>query len=94
MSRHDSVYGELLISGRGVRNRLLAAYDQMHDAPVVSHGDVVAFGAHGAYMGESRQPTAFLASNEAATNAVGCRSTRHRGRYQSACAVGVLIQAL
>ena len=43
LSRHNSVYGELLISDRGVRNRLLPAYDRMHDVPVVSHEDVVAF---------------------------------------------------
>jgi hypothetical protein len=35
-----------------------------------------------------------LANAERATNPVECRSNRPRGRYQSAFAVGVLIQAL
>src|SRR5260370_33729466 len=44
VSGRDFVYGELLIGDRGGRRPLLAAYEQMHQAPVVPHGDVVAFG--------------------------------------------------
>lgn len=40
---HDFVYGELLIGDRGGRTHLLADYEQMHQAAVVPHGDVVAF---------------------------------------------------
>jgi predicted nucleic acid-binding protein len=40
---HDFVYGELLIGDAGGRKRLLADYEKMHQAPVVPHGDVVAF---------------------------------------------------
>jgi predicted nucleic acid-binding protein len=43
VSGHDFVYGELLIGDKGGRRQLLAAYEQMHQAPVVPHGDVVAF---------------------------------------------------
>jgi predicted nucleic acid-binding protein len=43
VSGHDFVYGELLIGDRGGRKQLLAAYEHMHQAPVVAHGDVVAF---------------------------------------------------
>ena len=43
VSGHDFVYGELLIGDVGSRTRLLADYEQMHQAPVVPHGDVVAF---------------------------------------------------
>ena len=43
MSGHDFVYGELLIGDKGGRNELLADYEQIHQAPVVPHGDVVAF---------------------------------------------------
>jgi len=43
VSGHDFVYGELLIGDRGERKHLLADYTQMHQAPVVPHGDVVAF---------------------------------------------------
>ena len=43
VSGHDFVYGELLVGGKGGRRQLLAEYAQMHQAPVVSHGDVVAF---------------------------------------------------
>jgi predicted nucleic acid-binding protein len=42
-SGHDFVYGELLIGDRGERKQLLANYEHMHRAPVVPHGDVVAF---------------------------------------------------
>ena len=38
------MYGELLIGDKaGRRKQLLADYEQMHQAPVVSHRDVVEF---------------------------------------------------
>jgi len=40
---HELVYGELLIGDRGGRRKLLAAYEQMHQAGMVPHRDVVAF---------------------------------------------------
>ena len=40
---HELVYGELLIGDRGARRKLLAAYEQMHQAVTVPHRDVVAF---------------------------------------------------
>jgi predicted nucleic acid-binding protein len=40
---HDFVYGELLIGDRGARKELLANYEQMEQAPVVPHAEVVAF---------------------------------------------------
>jgi predicted nucleic acid-binding protein len=40
---HDFVYGELLIGDKGERKQLLADYEQMHQAAVVPHDDVVAF---------------------------------------------------
>lgn len=43
VSGHDFVYGELLIGDKGGRKRLLADYEQMHQAPAVAHADVVAF---------------------------------------------------
>ena len=43
VSGHDFVYGELLIGDKGGRKRLLADYEQMHQAPVVPHRDVVEF---------------------------------------------------
>jgi hypothetical protein len=43
VSGHDFVYGELLISDKGGRAQLLTDYQQMHQAPVVPHRDVVAF---------------------------------------------------
>jgi predicted nucleic acid-binding protein len=43
VSGHDFVYGELLIGDRGGRKQLLAHYELMYQAPVVPHGDVVAF---------------------------------------------------
>ncbi len=43
VSGHDFVYGELLIGDRAGRTQLLADYAHMHQAPVVPHGDVVAF---------------------------------------------------
>jgi predicted nucleic acid-binding protein len=52
---HDFVYGELLIGDVAGRKQLLADYEQMHRAPVVPHGDVVAFvrtrGLHGRGIG-------------------------------------------
>ena len=46
VSGHDFVYGELLIGDVGGRRQLLSDYEQMHQAPVVSHDDVVAFVRH------------------------------------------------
>src|ERR671922_665434 len=43
VSGHDFVYGELLIGDKGGRKQLLANYEQMHQAPAVSHSDVVEF---------------------------------------------------
>jgi hypothetical protein len=43
---HDFVYGELLIGDLNGRKQLLADYEQMHQAPVVPHADVVAFVRH------------------------------------------------
>jgi len=43
VSGHEFVYGELLIGDKGGRMRLLTDYEQMHQAPVVLHGDGVAF---------------------------------------------------
>jgi predicted nucleic acid-binding protein len=40
---HEFVYGELLIGDVGGRKQLLEDYEQMHQAPPVSHADVVAF---------------------------------------------------
>jgi predicted nucleic acid-binding protein len=40
---HELVYGELLIGDRGGRGELLAAYEQMHQARIVPHLDVVEF---------------------------------------------------
>ena len=43
VSGHDFVYGELLIGDKGGRKQLLADYEQMHQAPVVAHREVVEF---------------------------------------------------
>ena len=43
VSGHDFVYGELFIGDKGGRRQLLPDYEQMHQAPVVPHSDVVAF---------------------------------------------------
>src|SRR5687767_345767 len=43
VSGHDFVYGELLIGDKGGRRPLLAHYKQMHQAPMVSPVEVVAF---------------------------------------------------
>src|SRR5712671_2080771 len=40
---HRFVYGELLIGDRGGRRELLVNYEQMDQAPVVPHNEVVAF---------------------------------------------------
>ncbi len=40
---HELVYGELLIGDPGGRSKLLAAYEQMHQASTVPHREVVAF---------------------------------------------------
>ncbi len=40
---HELVFGELLIGDKGGRRKLLDAYEQMHQATPVPHGDVVAF---------------------------------------------------
>ncbi len=40
---HELVYGELLIGDRRGRRKLLAVYEQMHQASMVPHRDVVAF---------------------------------------------------
>ncbi len=40
---HELVYGELLIGDRGGRGKLLADYQQMDQARIVSHHEVVAF---------------------------------------------------
>ena len=43
VSGHEFVYGELLIGDKGARKQMLADYEQIHQAPLVAHGDVVAF---------------------------------------------------
>ncbi len=43
VAAHELVYGELLIGDRGGRKKLLAAYEQMHQARIVPHRDVVMF---------------------------------------------------
>jgi hypothetical protein len=43
VSGHDFVFGELLIGDLGGRTKLLANYEQMHQAPTVPHGEVVEF---------------------------------------------------
>jgi predicted nucleic acid-binding protein len=43
VSGHDFVYGELLIGDKGGRRQLLASYEQMHQAPMAGHGDIVMF---------------------------------------------------
>lgn len=40
---HDFIYGELLIGDKGGRKQLLASYEQMHQAPMATHGEVVVF---------------------------------------------------
>jgi hypothetical protein len=52
---HELIYGELLIGDRGGRRKLLTAYEQMHQASVVPHDEVVVFvrerGLHGRGVG-------------------------------------------
>ena len=43
VSGHNFVYGELLIGDKGGRKQLLTDYEEMHQAPVVPHRDVVGF---------------------------------------------------
>ena len=43
VSGHGFVFGELLIGDKGGRKQLLASYERMHQAPTVSHGEVVVF---------------------------------------------------
>ncbi len=43
VSGHDFIYGELLIGDKGGRKQLLASYEQMHQAPMVAHDEVVLF---------------------------------------------------
>src|SRR5258708_5778637 len=40
---HELVYGELLIGHRGARQELLAHYERMDRAPIVTHEEVVTF---------------------------------------------------
>jgi predicted nucleic acid-binding protein len=40
---HELIFGELLIGDRGGRPKLLAAYEQMRQASVIPHPEVVAF---------------------------------------------------
>ena len=42
VAAHELVYGELLIGDLGGRRKLLAAYEQMHQASLIPHHDVVA----------------------------------------------------
>jgi len=43
VSGHEFVYGELLIGDKSARERLLANYELMHQAPTVPNRDVVGF---------------------------------------------------
>src|SRR5262245_31253992 len=43
VSGHDFVYGELLIGDKGGRKKPLASYEQMDQAPIVTHSEIVAF---------------------------------------------------
>jgi predicted nucleic acid-binding protein len=43
VSGHNFVYGELLIGDKGARKRLLANYELMYQAPMVTHDEVVVF---------------------------------------------------
>jgi predicted nucleic acid-binding protein len=40
---HEFVYGELLLGGRAGRAKLLGAYEQIRQASMVPHSEVVAF---------------------------------------------------
>jgi hypothetical protein len=48
---HEMVYGELLVGDPGGRKQLLADYQQLHQASVVPHRDVVAFVRHRRFYG-------------------------------------------
>jgi hypothetical protein len=43
VSGHELVYGELLIGDRGGRRKLLAAYELIHQADLIPHGEIVRF---------------------------------------------------
>jgi predicted nucleic acid-binding protein len=43
VSGHDFIYGELLMGDTGGRKQLLASYEQMHQALLVTHDEVVMF---------------------------------------------------
>ncbi len=43
VSGHELVYGELLIGDRGGRGQILSAYEQMRQASMVPHYEVVRF---------------------------------------------------
>ena len=55
VSGHELVYGELLIGDQGGRRKLLTAYEQMHQAGILPHHEVVMFvrhrGLHGRGIG-------------------------------------------
>ncbi len=51
VSGHEFVYGELLIGDKGGRKRVLADYQQMHQAPLVPHAEVVQFVREGRLHG-------------------------------------------
>jgi predicted nucleic acid-binding protein len=40
---HELVFGELLIGDKAGRSKMLSAYEQMHQASLVPHQEVVAF---------------------------------------------------
>jgi predicted nucleic acid-binding protein len=40
---HELVYGELLIGDRGGRHKFLAAYEQIHQAKLIPHREMVQF---------------------------------------------------
>ena len=48
---HELVYGELLVGDRAGRATLLAAYEEMLQASMIPHADVVAFVRHRALYG-------------------------------------------
>jgi predicted nucleic acid-binding protein len=43
---HELVYGELLIGDRGGRTKFLSSYEQIYQARMVPHDEVVAFVRH------------------------------------------------
>ena len=43
---HELVYGQLLMGDRGGRRKFLAAYEQMHQAGMLPHHEVVLFVRH------------------------------------------------